>query len=83
MATNFETKLAIYWLCVDDNDWAIGYEGGLSGRRHNADIADTLYLRDVAMATPFCLSVGYNFSCMIASDTLFDSGVGFRGQAIR
>jgi len=25
------------------------------------------------MATPFCLSIGYNFGCMIASDTLFDS----------
>jgi len=25
------------------------------------------------MATPFCLSMGYNFGCMIASDTLFDS----------
>ena len=55
----------------------------LSGRRQNADIADTLHLRDVAMATPFCLSMGYNFGCMIASDTLFDSRVGFRGQAIR
>jgi len=22
---------------------------------------------------PFCLSTGYNFGCMIASDTLFDS----------
>ena len=22
---------------------------------------------------PFCLSMGYNFGCMIASDTLFDS----------
>jgi len=32
-----------------------------------------LYLRDVAMATLFCLSMGYNFGCMIASDTLFDS----------
>ena len=30
-------------------------------------------LRDVAMATNFWLSMGYNFSCMIASDTLFDS----------
>jgi len=30
-------------------------------------------LRDVAMATNFWLSVGYNFGCMIASDTLFDS----------
>jgi len=61
----------------------IGYEVGLSGRRRNADIADTLHLRDVAMATHFCLSMGYNFGCMIASDTLFDSGGGFRGQAIR
>jgi len=25
------------------------------------------------MATPFCLSIDYNFGCMIASDTLFDS----------
>jgi len=49
MATNFGTKIAINWLCVDDSDYAIGYEGGLSGRRQNADIADTLHLRDVAM----------------------------------
>ena len=41
MATNFGTKIAINWLCVDDSDQAIGYEGGLSGRRQNADIADT------------------------------------------
>jgi len=52
--------------------------------RQNANIADTLPLREVAMATTFWLSVGYNFSCMIASDTLFDTlGVGFRGQAIQ
>ena len=25
------------------------------------------------MATPFCLSMGYIFGCMIASDTLFDT----------
>jgi len=42
--------------------------------RQNADIADTLHLRDVAMATTFSVSMGYNFG-MIASDTLFD----FRG----
>ena len=41
---------------MEDSDKAIGYEGGLSGRRQNADIVDTLHLRDVAMATPFCLS---------------------------
>jgi len=73
MATNFGTKIAINWLCVDDSDQAIGCEGGLSGRRRNADIADTLHLRDVAMTTHFCLSMGYKFGCMIASVTLFDS----------
>jgi len=73
MATNFGTKIAINWLCVIDIDQTIGYEGGLSGRRHNADIADTLHLRDVAMATPFCLLMCYNFGCMIASNTLSDS----------
>jgi len=54
---------------------------GLSGRRQNADIADTLHLRDVAMATPFCLSIGYNFGCMIASDTLFDSRREYSGSS--
>ena len=49
--------------------------------RPNADIADTLQLRDVAMATTFWLSVGYNFSRMIASDTLFDSRGGFSGTS--
>jgi len=51
--------------------------------RQNADIADTLHLRDVAMATTFWLSIDYNFGCMILSDTLFDSGGGFSGSAIR
>ena len=43
-------------------------------------------LRDVAMATnfgtqvaPTCF-VGYNFGCMIASDSLFDSRGGFSGS---
>jgi len=49
--------------------------------RQNADTADTLYLRDVAMATTFCLSMGDNFSCMIASDTLFDSSGEFSGSS--
>ena len=30
------------------------------------------------MATTFCLSMGYNFGCIIASDTLFDSILVFR-----
>ena len=58
----------------------IGYEEGLSGRRQNADIADTMHLRDVAMATPFCILMGYKFGCMIASDTLFDYKRGFSGS---
>jgi len=35
-------------------------------------------LRDVAVATNW-LSLGYNFGCVIASDTLFDSRGGFSG----
>ena len=34
-------------------------------------------LRDVAMATNVWLSMGSNFVCMIASDTLLDSRGGF------
>ena len=49
--------------------------------RQNADIADTLQLRDVAMATTFWVSIGYNFSCMAASDSLFDSRGGFSGTS--
>jgi len=65
----------------------VGYGGYLSGRpnRQNADIANNLQvqLRDVAMVTMFWLSMGYNFGCVIASDTLFDSTDEFSGQAIR
>ena len=49
--------------------WVVG--------RQNADIAD----RDVAMATTFWLSMGYNFSCMIARDRLFDRMGGFLGTS--
>ena len=49
--------------------------------RLNADIADTLHPTDVAVATNFWLSMGYNFGCMIASDTLFDSRGGFSGSS--
>jgi len=44
-------------------------------------------LRDIAMATNFGTQfavtgfVGYNFGCMIASDTLFDSWGGFSGSS--
>jgi len=49
--------------------------------RQNADISDTLQLRDVAMTTTFWVSMGYNFSCVTASDTLFDSRGGFSGTS--
>ena len=42
---------------MTDNDEAIGYGGGLSGRRQNADIADTLHLRDVAVVTDFGITI--------------------------
>jgi len=38
-------------------------------------------LRDVVMATNYWLSMGYNFGCLIASDTLFDSRGGFSGSS--
>jgi len=44
-------------------------------------------LREVAMATNFGMQfaitgfVGYNFGCMIVSDTLFDSRGGFSGSS--
>jgi len=44
--------------------------------RQNVDIADTLHLRDIAMATTFWLSMGYTFGCMIASGTICDYNVG-------
>ena len=47
--------------------------------RQNADIADTLHLTEVAMATVCWLSVGYNFGAMIASDNLLILGGEFSG----
>jgi len=48
--------------------------------RQNADIVDTLQL-DIATATTFWLSMGYNlgynFVCMTASNSVFDSMSGF------
>jgi len=40
-----------------------------------------MQLRDVAMATTYWFSMGNNFSCMTASDTLFDSRGGFSGTS--
>ena len=40
---------------------------------------DSLHLRDVAMASTFWLLMGYNFSCLIASGTIFNSGGEFSG----
>jgi len=50
-------------------------------RRQNADIANTPCLGDIAMATTFWLLMGYNFSCVIAGDTLFDSRGRFLGSS--
>ena len=49
--------------------------------RQNADIADTLHQRDIAMATTFWLSMGHNFGCVITSGTIFDARGGFSGSS--
>jgi len=49
--------------------------------RYDADIADTLHRRDVAMTTTFSLSMSYKYSgCVIASGTISDSRVGCSGS---
>jgi len=65
-----------------------GFWARMGCRNHVLDGAPEV-LMDVAMATDFGTQfavtgfVGYNFGCMIASDTLLILRVGFRGQAIR
>ena len=49
--------------------------------QQNADIDDTMHIWDVAVATSFWLSMGYNFGCVIAISTLFDSRGGFSGSS--
>ena len=51
------------------------------GRRNHVLDGGPQVPRDIAMATLFCLSMGYNFGCLIASDTLFDSRGGFSGSS--
>jgi len=59
---------------VKDSDSAIGYGGGFSGR-----LTECRYCRYPATKVHchgnhfLAFNMGYNFSCMIASDTLFDS----------
>jgi len=56
------------------------------GPRNHALDGGPAVLRDVAMATNFGRNllgfVGYNFGCMIARDTQFDSRGGFWGSGI-
>jgi len=57
------------------------------GRRNHVLDGGPALLRDVAMATNFVTQfvitglVGYNFGCIIASDTQFDSRNGFLGSS--
>jgi len=50
--------------------------------RQIADIADTLHIRYVAMATAFWLSMDYNFGCKIASDAVFTARAMLALQAL-
>jgi len=54
---------------VNDSDPAIGYGGGLSGWAQEADIGDTLHLRNVAIATTFWLST---YGCTLAPPGEYD-----------
>jgi len=57
------------------------------GRRNHVLDGGLAVLKDVALATNFETQfaitgfVGYNFGCMISSDTLFDSRGGFWGSS--
>jgi len=57
------------------------------GRRNHVLDGGPAVLRDIAVAinfvTQFVITgfVGYNFGCMIASDTQFDSRGGFSGSS--
>jgi len=56
------------------------------GCRNCMLLGGPMVLRDVAMATSFgtqfgLTGFGYNFGCIIASDTLFDSGGVFSGSS--
>jgi len=75
MATNFGTKIALTGFVFMIATRRLVMDGGFSGRPTQCSYC--LQLSDVAMTTTFWLSMGYNFSCIIASDTLFDSRGGF------
>jgi len=62
MATNFRTKIAVTGFVGMIATRRLVMEGVLVVGRQNADIADTLQPRDIAMAITFWLSMGYNFS---------------------
>jgi len=49
--------------------------------RQDSHSADTVHLRDVAMATTLWLLMVYSLGCMIASNMLFDSSGGFLGSS--
>jgi len=65
IATNFGTKIAINWLCVSDG-WPTEckYYGCPEPKGH-------------CHGNHFWFSMGYNFGCIVAGITLFDSRCGF------
>ena len=77
METNFGTKIAITGFVWTTANRQLAMEEGLSGRPTKCRYCRYPALKDVAMAIILWLSVGYNFGCMIASDTMFDSRGGF------
>ena len=60
MTTNFRTKIAITGFLRTTATRRLVMEGVLVVGRQNADIADTLQLRDVVMATNFGTALAAN-----------------------
>jgi len=50
--------------------------------QQNADIADTMQVRHVAMPAIFWPLMVYNFGCVIAATCCLIFGVSFRSEAI-
>ena len=91
----FENRVLYNGVCGEFKTFILlpfGLWARMGPRNHVLDgvlCCPSAVLRDVATATNFGTQfaitgfVGYNFGCMIGSDTLFDSRGGFRGQVIR
>ena len=84
----YKDTMDIYAKTAELMEMPFGLWAWIDPRNHMLDGSPEV-LRDVVMATNFGAQfaitgfVGYNFGCMIASNTMFDSRGEFLGQAIQ